>query len=74
MPIKLGTKHPWMKGIQICTYKGLGPLQRGDNYRKGAAIEKSSQEPLSQKSSDLQESFQTSWNSHEFHISGDLKN
>jgi hypothetical protein len=29
--IKLGTHYPWMKGIQVCSNKGSGPLLRGDN-------------------------------------------
>ena len=29
---KLGTKHPWVKGIQVCTNKGPHPFPRGDNY------------------------------------------
>jgi hypothetical protein len=32
--IKLGTNHPWVKGIQVCTNKGPGPLKRGDNHKK----------------------------------------
>ena len=31
--IKLGTKYPWVKGIQVCSNKGPGPLQRGDNHK-----------------------------------------
>ena len=31
--IKLGTNYPWMKGIQVCSNKGPGPLQRGDNHK-----------------------------------------
>jgi hypothetical protein len=31
--IKLGTNYPWVKGIQVCSKKGPGPLQRGDNYK-----------------------------------------
>jgi hypothetical protein len=31
--IKLGTSHPWMKGIEVCTNKGPGPFQRGDNKK-----------------------------------------
>jgi hypothetical protein len=31
--IKLGTNHPWLKGIQNYTNKGPGPLQRGDNHK-----------------------------------------
>jgi hypothetical protein len=28
--IKLGTNYPWVKGIQFCSNKGPGPLQRGE--------------------------------------------
>ena len=28
---KLGTKHPWVKGIQVLTNEGSHPFQRGDN-------------------------------------------
>jgi hypothetical protein len=31
--IKLGTKYPWVKGIQVCSNEGPGPLQRGDNHK-----------------------------------------
>jgi hypothetical protein len=31
--IKLGTNYPWVKGIQVCSNKGQGPLQRGDNNK-----------------------------------------
>jgi hypothetical protein len=31
--IKLGTKHPWVKGILNCSNKGPGPFQRGDNHK-----------------------------------------
>jgi hypothetical protein len=31
--IKLGTNHPWVKGILNSSNKGRGPLQRGDNYK-----------------------------------------
>jgi hypothetical protein len=31
--IKLGTNYSWMKGIQVCSNKGPGPLQRGDNNK-----------------------------------------
>jgi hypothetical protein len=31
--IKLVTNHPWVKGIQICSIKGPGPLQRGANHK-----------------------------------------
>ena len=29
---KLGIKHPWVKGIQVCSNDGPRPLPRGDNY------------------------------------------
>ena len=29
---KLGTKHPLVKGSQVCTSEGPSPFQRGDNY------------------------------------------
>jgi hypothetical protein len=31
--IKLGTHCPWVKEIQVCSNKGLGPLLRGDNHK-----------------------------------------
>jgi hypothetical protein len=31
--IKLGTNYPWVKGIQVCSIKGPGLLQRGDNHK-----------------------------------------
>jgi hypothetical protein len=31
--IKLGTNYPWVKGIQVCSNKRSGPLQRGDNHK-----------------------------------------
>ena len=33
MPIstKLGTKYPWVKGIQVCSNEGPRPFPRGDN-------------------------------------------
>jgi hypothetical protein len=31
--IKLGTNYPWVKGIQLCSNKGPGPLQRVDNHK-----------------------------------------
>jgi hypothetical protein len=31
--IKLGTNHPWVKGLQNCSDKGPGPLQRGGNHK-----------------------------------------
>jgi hypothetical protein len=32
--IKLGTNHPWVKGILNCSNKGPVSLERGDNYQK----------------------------------------
>jgi hypothetical protein len=29
--IKLSINHPWVQGIQNCSNKEPGPLQRGDN-------------------------------------------
>ena len=29
----LGTKHPWVKGIQVYTNEGLFPFPRGDNCK-----------------------------------------
>jgi hypothetical protein len=54
--IKFRTNHPSVKGIHNCTNNGPGPLRRGDNHKNakwGGVIEKSSQKPLSQKSSYL---------------------
>jgi hypothetical protein len=31
--IKLGTNHPWVKGILNGTIKGPGPLKRGVNHK-----------------------------------------
>jgi hypothetical protein len=31
--IKHGTNYPWVKGIQVCSNKGPGRLQRGYNYK-----------------------------------------
>jgi hypothetical protein len=31
--IKLGTIYPWVEEIQICSNKGLGPIQRGENHK-----------------------------------------
>ena len=28
----IGTKHPWVKGIQVCSNEGLRSFPRGDNY------------------------------------------
>ena len=30
---KLGTKHPWVKWIQVCSNDGPSPFPRGDNYK-----------------------------------------
>ena len=30
---KLGTYHPWVKGLQFCSNDGPGPHQRGDNHK-----------------------------------------
>ena len=30
---KLGTKYPWVKGIQVCSIEGPHPFWRGDNYQ-----------------------------------------
>jgi hypothetical protein len=30
---KVGTNYPWVKEIQVCSNKGPGPLQRGDNHK-----------------------------------------
>jgi hypothetical protein len=31
--IKLNTNYPWVKEIEVCSNKGPGPLQRGDNHK-----------------------------------------
>jgi hypothetical protein len=31
---KLGTNHPWVKGIQVCSNEGDIPSPRGDNSEK----------------------------------------
>jgi hypothetical protein len=31
--IKLDINYSWVKGIQVCSNKGPGPLQRGDNHK-----------------------------------------
>jgi hypothetical protein len=33
LSIKLGTNHPWVKGILDCSKKGPGPLKRGNDYK-----------------------------------------
>ena len=30
---KLGTKHPWMNGFQICSNEGPSSFSRGDSYK-----------------------------------------
>jgi hypothetical protein len=58
--IKFDTNHPWVKRIKDCSKEGPGSFPRGDNHRNAkisGIILKSSQEPLSQKSSYLRESF-----------------
>jgi hypothetical protein len=32
--INFGTNLPWVKGIQVCSNKGPGPLKKGDNNKK----------------------------------------
>jgi hypothetical protein len=36
--IKLDTHYPWVKGIEVCSNKGPGPLQMGDNCKKGGSF------------------------------------
>ena len=31
---RLGTNHPWVKGIQVCTKDGDRPSPRGDNNER----------------------------------------
>ena len=31
--IKRNTNFPWVKGIQVCSNEGPGPLQKGDNHK-----------------------------------------
>jgi hypothetical protein len=31
--IKLRTNYPWVKRIKVCSNKGPGPFQRGNNYK-----------------------------------------
>jgi hypothetical protein len=31
--IELGINYLWVKGIQVCSNKGLGSLQKGDDYK-----------------------------------------
>ena len=37
---KQGTKHPWVKGIQVCSYEGLSLFPRVDNYKIAKYIDK----------------------------------
>jgi hypothetical protein len=32
--MKLGTNHPWVKGIPNCTNQVPGPFRRGVNHKK----------------------------------------
>ena len=34
MSTKLGTRHPWVKRIQVCSNEGPHPFPRGDNSKK----------------------------------------
>jgi hypothetical protein len=31
---RLGTNHPWVKGIQVCTKEGDSPSPRGNNSKR----------------------------------------
>jgi hypothetical protein len=31
---RLGTDHPWVEGIQVCSYEGDNPSPRGDNSER----------------------------------------
>jgi hypothetical protein len=31
---RLRTNHPWVKGIQVCSYEGDNPSLRGDNSKR----------------------------------------
>ena len=31
---RLGTNHPWVKGIQVCSKEGNSPSPRGDNSKR----------------------------------------
>ena len=37
---KLGTKHPWVKGVHVCSNRGPCPLLRRDNNELGKNINK----------------------------------
>ena len=49
---KHGTKHPWVKGSQVCSNEGPCPFPRGDKNEIAKVIDEikkySSPEPLSQ--------------------------
>jgi hypothetical protein len=32
--IRLGTNHPWVKGIKVCSKQGDNPSPRGDNSER----------------------------------------
>ena len=34
IPTKRDTKHPWVKGIQVCSIEGSHPFPKGDNNEK----------------------------------------
>jgi hypothetical protein len=51
--IKLGSNHPWGKGIQVCSNEGNCPSSRGDDSKRvkihwNFFFKKSSPEPTSQ--------------------------
>ena len=49
---KLGTMHPWVKRIQVCSIEGPRPFPRGDNYEKAKTnltIFSRTTEPISTK-------------------------
>jgi hypothetical protein len=31
---RFGTNHPWVEGIQVCSYEGYNPSPRGDNSER----------------------------------------
>ena len=52
--IKLGTRHHWVKGIQVGSNEGSRPFPRGDNYEEYTdKNQKSFPEPLGQFSTKL---------------------
>jgi predicted small lipoprotein YifL len=36
--MKLGTNHPWVKGIQNCSNKGPVYLPRGENHKNAKMV------------------------------------